>query len=192
MDPTDKTRSRFWQRGFAPPPVSPGIVRGLVRELVVPVVLAGLITSGINVFVAEARLVRGPSMQPNFVYDERVIVEKLSYSFREPCRGDVVILDLPAQEESLIKRVVALSGETVEVQGGHICIDGEPLQEHWTAWYGGPDHPATLVPAGQVFVLGDNRGSSRDSRSFGPVALDRIIGRVRFIYWPLDHLGWVR
>ena len=84
-----------------------------------------------------------------------------------------------------------LSGKTVAVQGGRVLIDGQLLEEPWTTRPGGPSYPATVVPAMHVFVLGDNRGSSRDSRSFGPVALEQVIGRAWFVYWPLDQVKLV-
>jgi signal peptidase I len=146
----------------------------------------------INVFVAQAMVVQGPSMQPNLYYDQRVMVEKLTYRFvHGPRRGDVVIVDLPDEEEPLIKRVVALSGEMVEVRGGQVFIDDQLLEEPWMTQQGGPNYPATLVPPLHVFVLGDNRGSSRDSRSFGPVSVDQIVGRAWLVYWPLDQVKLV-
>jgi signal peptidase I len=164
-----------------------------LREIVGTIIPAVLIALFINVFVAQAMVVQGPSMQPNLYYDERVVVEKLSYHFIDgPHRGDVVVIEVTGQDEPLIKRVVALPGETVTVRGGQVYIDGELLDEPWITRLGGPDYPPTTVPEGQVFVLGDNRGHSNDSRSFGPVAVERIIGRAWMIYWPLDEVGLIR
>lgn len=175
--------------------IASGIGRSLLRALwdvvstVLPAVFMALF---INVFVAQAMVVQGPSMQPNLYYDQRVMVEKLTYRFvHGPRRGDVVIVDLPDEEEPLIKRVVALSGEMVEVRGGQVFIDDQLLEEPWTPQQGGPNYPAMLVPPLHVFVLGDNRGSSRDSRSFGPVSVDQIVGRAWLVYWPLDQVKLV-
>lgn len=172
------------------PPVAdrPKVGRFLLRTLwdivstIVPAVLIALL---VNVFVVQAMTIDGPSMQPNLYYDQRVMIEKVTYHFvHGPRRGDVVTFDVPGEETSLIKRVVALPGETVKVRDGQVFIDGELLKEPWTTQLGGPNYPSTLVPPLHVFVLGDNRPSSRDSRYFGPVSLEQIIGRALFVYWP--------
>jgi signal peptidase I len=164
----------------------------LLKELIGTIVPAVLIALFINVFVAQAMVVHGPSMEPNLFYDERVVVEKLSYRLQGPHRGDVVVIEVPGQPEPLIKRVVGLPGDQIAVRGGKVFIDDTVLDEPWTDRVGGPDYPEMSVPQGQVFVLGDNRAHSNDSRSFGPVAIDRIIGRAWVIYWPLDEAGLIR
>lgn len=164
-----------------------------LREIVSTVVPAVFIALAINVFVAQATTVDGPSMQPNLYYHQRVMVEKITYRFiHGPRRGDVVTFDLPGEATPLIKRVVALPGETVEVRGGQVLIDGQLLEEPWTTQLGGPNYPPTLVPPLHVFVLGDNRPSSRDSRAFGPVHVDQVIGQALFIYWPPDQIRSLR
>lgn len=151
---------------------------------------AGLVSLLINVFVAQAMVVQGPSMKPNLTYNQRVIVEKITYGFMHgPRRGDVVIVDMPGEEELLVKRAVALPGETVAVWDGQVFINGQPLEEPWAIRRGGLDYPPTRVPPQHVFVLGDNREESRDSRFFGPVPVGRIGGRVRLIVWPLNRIG---
>ena len=154
---------------------------------------AALVSLVINVFVVQAMVVQGPSMRPNLNYDQRVIVEKITYCFTHyPRRGDVVIIDLPGEDELLIKRVVALPGEKVAVQDGQVSINGQPLEEPWATRRGGLDYAPTRVPSQHVFVLGDNREVSRDSRFFGPVPVDQISGRVSFVVWPLDRIGRIR
>jgi signal peptidase I len=167
-------------------------VVNVMWELVITILPALLVALFINVFVAEAALVEyGPSMQPNLYRGDRVIAEKVSYRFHLPHRGDVVIADRPGNEVSLIKRVVALPGETVEVRGGHTFINGEQIEEPWVTHFGGPNYPPTVVPPDHVFILGDNRGSSRDSRAIGPVPMDTIKGHVWLVYWPLDQIKLV-
>lgn len=172
-----------------------GAGRFLLRalwDIVSTVVPAVLIALFINVFMAQAMVVQGPSMQPNLYLDHRVMVEKITYRFiHGPRRGDVVIVEVQGEEEPLIKRVVALSGETVEVRGGQVFINGQLLEESWTTQQGGPSYPSTVVPPLHIFVLGDNRASSRDSRSFGPVSVDQIVGRAWVVYWPLDQVKLV-
>lgn len=146
----------------------------------------------INVFVAEAALVEyGPSMQPNLYRGDRVMAEKVSYRLHPPYRGDVVIADRPGNEVALIKRVVALPGETVEVRGGHTFINGQPIEEPWVTNFGGPSYPPTVVPPDHLFILGDNRSNSRDSRAIGPVPINSIKGHVWLVYWPLDQIKLV-
>lgn len=170
-----------------------GFLLRALRELVETVLPAVLIALFINAFLAQATVVRGQSMEPTLYDNERVIVEKISYRLTGgPRRGDVVVLRLDGAQDMLIKRVVALPGETVAVQGGQVVVDGMPLTEPWAVRQGGPDYPPTLVPEGHVFVMGDNRGHSNDSRSFGPVPLKNIVGHAIFIYWPPDEVGPIK
>jgi len=163
-----------------------------IWELVITVCPALLVALFINVFVAEAALVEyGPSMEPNLYRGYRVMTEKISYLVHPPQRGDVVIADRPGNEVSLIKRVVALPGETVEVRGGHTFINGQQIEEPWVTNFGGPSYPPTLVPPDHVFILGDNRGNSRDSRAIGPVPINAIKGHAWLVYWPLDQIKLV-
>jgi signal peptidase I len=164
-------------------------VRGAASELVVTLLPALLLALFVNVFVAEAALVEdGPSMQPNLYPGYRVMTEKISYRLHSPRRGDVVIAEQSEGRRSLIKRVVALPRDTVEVRGGHTFIDGQPMEEPWVTSFGGPDYGPMVVPAEHVFILGDNRSDSWDSRAIGPVPMQAIKGRVWLIYWPLDQM----
>jgi signal peptidase I len=166
-----------------------GLLLRALWDLVSTVVPAVLVALFVNIFVVQAMVVQGPSMQPNLHYNQRVMVEKISYRFvHGPRRGDVVVVEVENEKEPLIKRVVALSGETVEVREGRVFIDGELLAEPWDTRQGGPYCAATFVPPLHVFLLGDNRGSSRDSRAFGPVSVDQIVGRAWLVYWPLDQI----
>ncbi len=167
-------------------------VVNVMWELVITVMPALLVALFINVFVAEAALVEfGPSMEPNLYRGYRVMTEKVSYLLHTPSRGDVVVADRPGDEVALIKRVVALPGETVEVRGGHTFINGEQIEEPWVTHFGGPSYPPTVVPPDHVFILGDNRVNSRDSRAIGPVPVDTIKGHAWLIYWPLDQIKLV-
>ena len=165
------------------------LLRALV-EIATTIVPAVLIALFVNVFVVEATTVDGPSMQPNLYRGHRVLVEKVTYRFiHGPRRGDIAVIDVPGEDLPLIKRVVALPGETVAVQDGQVFINGQPLDEPWATRLGGRDHPATYVPPLHVFILGDNRPSSHDSRAIGPVPVDQVAGRALLIYWPPDRIG---
>ena len=168
-------------------------LRQAAWEVASTILPALFISLFINVFVAQASVIDGPSMQPNLYYDQWVLVERATYRFvHGPRRGDVVTFHVAGEEGALIKRVVALTGETIEVRGGQVFIDQQLLDEHWTTRLGGPDYPPTVVPPLHVFVLGDNRPNSRDSRYFGPVPVDRIIGRACVVCWPPGQLRTIR
>jgi signal peptidase I len=120
-----------------------------------------------------------------------LVVEKVSYRFHGPNRYDIVVLKLPNQgDELLIKRVVGLPGETVEIHGGRVFVNGEPLDEPFVDEETLPGRNGRVtVPPLHVFVLGDNRNHSNDSRSFGPVPIENIVGRAWLSYWPPEDLG---
>ena len=160
-----------------------------VAETVIPAVVIALI---INLFLAQATQVLGQSMEPNLHSTQRVVVEKVTYRFfHGPRRGDIVVIALPEQSEMLIKRVVGLPGESIEVRSGRVYIDGKPLDEPWTVNPGGGSYGPHTIPPLHVFVMGDNRGASNDSRNFGPVAIEHVVGHAWFSYWPLEYVGFV-
>ena len=160
-----------------------------VVETVIPAIIIALI---INLFLAQATQVQGQSMEPNLHTAQRVVVEKVTYRFfHGPRRGDIVVIELPGQTEMLIKRVVGLPGETIEVRGGEVYIEGKQIDESWTVNPGGGSYGPKTIPPLHVFVLGDNRGASNDSRSFGSVPLEYIVGHAWFSYWPPEYIGLV-
>jgi signal peptidase I len=177
-------------------PPRPGTGRQLVRvlrevlETVLPAILIALL---INVFVGQATRVEGQSMEPNLHTNQRLVVEKVSYRFHGPQRFDVVVLKMPSQgDELLIKRIVGLPGETVEIRDGLVYINGESLDEPFVSGNTRPGREGHItVPPLHVYVLGDNRDHSNDSRSFGPVPIENIVGRAWISYWPPENLGLV-
>jgi signal peptidase I len=174
------SESRRWSRAAG------GVVRDIFGTIVPAVIIALLI----HLFVAQATRVYGQSMEPNLHENQRLVIEKVSYRLHGPRRGDVVVLHDPAgSSELLIKRVVALAGERVMVGQGRVYIDrvalGEPYLTQETT---GPDRTWTVPPL-SVFVMGDNRGASRDSRTFGAVRISDIVGHAVFRYWPLNRFG---
>ena len=177
----------------APRP-SPGraVVR-FVRELLETILPALLIALLINVFVGQATRVEGQSMEPNLYSEQRLVVEKLSYRFHGPQRFDIVVLKMPSQgEELLIKRVIGLPGETVEILDGQVYVDGNLLEEPFTDQSTHPGRNGQVtVPPLHIYVMGDNRDRSNDSRSFGPVPIDNVVGRAWLSYWPLEQIGFI-
>ena len=163
---------------------------GWLRELLETLVPAVVIAILINLFLAQATRVYGQSMEPNLHTDQRLVVEKVSYRFHGPRRGDIVVLKLPDQSsELLIKRVIGLPGERVEIRDGQVFIDGTPLDEPYLDLRTPGIMAPQIVPPFHVFVLGDNRIASNDSRSFGPILLDNILGKAWASYWPPSDIG---
>ncbi|MBA4602438.1 signal peptidase I [Thermoactinomyces mirandus] len=142
----------------------------------------------IRLFVFEPFTVSGPSMQETMVTGDLVLVNKLVYKFREPRRGEIVVFHA-SEDKDFIKRVIGLPGETVEAKNNKILINGKIVEESYIA-----DHVRTMdfdeikVPQGKVFVLGDNRLNSTDSRAIGSISVSDLVGRAEFIYWPLTDL----
>jgi signal peptidase I len=153
----------------------------------------------VNRFVVQQFAVDGASMDVTLHHGDRVLVNKLSYRLHEPRRGDVVVLKQMSgkTERDLIKRVIALPGEVIEVKDCVVTIDGKVLYEPYldpevvTPSNCGPGYPATKVPEGAVFVMGDNRPGSGDSRSFGAVDEDLLIGRAFVVIWPFGDWQWL-
>lgn len=173
-----------------------------LREWLVVILVAVLIASVLRTYVVQQFYIAGPSMETTLYGDDRVLVNKLAYRFGEPSRGDVIVFDRitvnndTVQHDDLIKRVIGLAGETVEVRGCVVYIDGAELIEPWldpdlndpdldaSSRCGTPDVASTVVGDDQVFLIGDNRAMSYDSRAFGPVDIDVIVGRAMVVIWP--------
>ena len=147
---------------------------------------AGLLVVMLRLFVVHAYTVSGDSMPGAATDGDHVVVNALSYVLNGPGRGDVVVIDSPRPgvQQVLMKRVIAISGEVVEVRGCTVLIDGEPLSEPYRATSADPScgasMPATTVGQHEIFVLGDARDRSDDSRYFGMVSIDSLAGRVLF------------
>ena len=164
-----------------------------LREVLETILPAVLIAFLINFFLAQATQVHGQSMEPTLHSDQRLVVEKVSYRFHGPRHGDIVVLKSPQQStELLIKRVIGLPGETVEIRQGRVYINGQELDEPYLERPTGGNWGPIIIPPLQVFVLGDNRGFSNDSRAFGVVPIENIVGRAWVSYWPLDKVGEIR
>lgn len=177
------------------------------------VVLVGavIVVVVVRTFFVQAFYIPSASMQPTLRKNDRVLVNKLSYTLHSVHRGDVVVFDRPScdaantpvwasceatgQIKDLIKRVVGLPGDTITVQDDHVLVDGKRLSEPYT--HGLPTRlicsfPGTYrVPKGDVFVMGDNRTNSTDSRCFGPISEKIIVGRAFVRVWPLSRIGFL-
>ncbi len=176
-----------------------------ITEWIVVVVIAISAAFLIRTFLFQQYYIDGPSMQTTLMPQNRVLVNKMSYRLHDVNRGDVVVFDRVVGEkhDDLIKRVIGLPGETVEIKSCVIYIDGKLLEEP----YLDPvqvaqtdlrnrcgdyvDREAEVVPAEHVLVMGDNRVQSFDSRAFGPIEIDMIRGRAFVSIWPRSGWSWL-
>jgi len=161
----------------------------LLFETLAPAFVIALL---INLFVAQSTYVHGTSMEPNLHTDQRLIVEKVSYKLHPPHRGDIVVVAIDTSQIPLIKRVIALPGETIQIRNNQVFVNGVALEEDYLADVSQRNYGPFEVPPGQVFVMGDNRGASNDSRAFGAVPLEQILGRAWLSYWPLEDVELYR
>jgi signal peptidase I len=175
-------------------------------EWVVVLVVALILAVGVRTFVAQMFYIPSGSMLPTLQIGDRIVVNKLSYDLHGVGRGDIVVFRRPPLEQvnysDLVKRVIGLPGDTISSVGGKVYLNGQPLDEHWlpnplpvTSPSPLPDgfslsHPFT-VPAGEYFVMGDNRTNSEDSRYFGPIPGNLIVGKMALKVWPLNNSTWL-
>lgn len=164
--------------------------RSAIRETVETVAVALVLTLLIRHFVVESFVVRGSSMEPTLHDGERLLVSKFIYRFRLPRAGEIIIFRSPVRErDDLIKRVIAVPGDHVALVDGQVIRNGQPLEEPYISSPAGGNLPDRVVPEGHVFVLGDNRPNSEDSRYFGFVSLDRLKGKAFLVWWPVAYAG---
>jgi signal peptidase I len=154
-------------------------------------VLAVVLTVLIRTYELGPFVVDGPSMQPTLYTGERLFVNKLVYHFRTPAQGDVVVFQYPPEPwRDFVKRVIGVPGDTVSISDGRVFVNGQAINEPYldTVTYG--DYPETKVPEGTLFVLGDNRNFSMDSRdpSVGFVPIKNVLGKAWAVYWPLTKV----
>lgn len=166
-------------------PSEPGFLQVAAREILFVFLPALALAVVIHLFLAQATVVYGQSMEPNLHDHQRLIIEKVSYRLREPVQGEIVVVDRPEMSEKLIKRVIGLPGDTLFIEGGIVFINGVPLEEPYVYNPDRRTEESQVIPDGYYFVMGDNRGNSNDSRNFGPVPLEQLVGRAWVRYWPL-------
>ncbi len=163
------------------------------------IVIALCLALLIRVFVAEPRYIPSDSMLPTLEMGDRLVVEKISYRFRPPVTGDIIVFDPPqqlqtlgyAKDQAFIKRIIGEPGQTVTIADGKVYLNGEPLQEDYIAEPPAYRWGAFQVPSEEFFVMGDNRNDSNDSHIWGFLPRKNIIGRARFRFWPLNRIGFV-
>jgi signal peptidase I len=173
--------------------------RRALLDWVIVIGVALLVAFIVRTFVLAHFVVDGTSMVTTLHDGDRVFVNKLSYRLHDPNRGDVVVLHQISgtSERDLIKRVIALPGETIEIRSCEVLIDGRELQEPYldptvvTPGNCGGELAPVTVPEDHVFVMGDNRGGSQDSRALGPIAEDELVGRAFVVFWPRADWQWL-
>ncbi|EKD56458.1 MAG: hypothetical protein ACD_58C00181G0001 [uncultured bacterium] len=176
------------------------IFRG-IYELIEVFVLSASVFFVVYMFLGQPHQVKGNSMVPNFHDGEYLFTDKVTYRRRPPAYGDVVVFKAPINENyDFIKRVIAIAGENVMVKGGKVYVNSRQLDESKYL----PDNYMTdagqflregedyTIPANNIFVMGDNRGHSSDSREWGPVPLDNLVGSAFFRYWPVKEAGLIK
>ena len=164
-------------------------VRGWLKDILAALVMAILIV----VFVVQPVKVEGTSMSPRLQPQDRIFVNKFGYRLSPVERGDIVVFWYPRDVgKSFIKRVVGMPGERVEIRAGVVYLDGRRLTEPYLPLLAdGRSHGPQVIPQNHYFVLGDNRVSSSDSRDWGSVPSENILGEAFFRYWPLWQLGLI-
>lgn len=189
---TDSESSRPEYRRTEETRSGTNLVRWLV-ETAVMVALAFLLAQGIKTFVVQPFVIPTGSMEPTIMTNDRVLAEKVSFRFRDPRVGEIVVFDDPTgRHPQLIKRVIAVAGQTVDIQDGLVVVDGIPLEEPYVHGKvtdaGTVPMPLTLGPD-EVWLMGDNRPNSGDSRFMGAISESLVRGRAFSIYWPVDRIS---
>jgi signal peptidase I len=162
----------------------------LLREIAETIVLTVVIFAVINFATGRFRI-EGPSMQPNLSEGQYLIINKLVYRLGAPARGDIIVFHHPRNPgRDLIKRIIGLPGETVEVRQGQVYVDGDALREPYVLNRGTYSIHYELG-ADEFFVLGDNRPNSDDSHNWGVLEEAKIVGKAWLSYWPPDNWGGV-
>jgi signal peptidase I len=169
-----------------------GRTRSALREIVETVLFTLVIYALVRTFVFENYRVVGRSMETTLENDQFLVVSKLDYRLHDPQRGDIIVFRDPrAEDRKLIKRVIGLPGDVVEITNGTVRINGHPLDEPYITSPGRYSEAAVTVPEGQYFVLGDNRNNSSDSHAWGTITRDLIVGKAWFSYWPPSMWGLI-
>jgi len=164
-----------------------------VRDILETVIAALVIAVLVRGFIIEPYVVNGPSMEPTLWTGERLFISKLAYRFGKPQRGDIVMFRYPLNpEKDYVKRVIAIPGDTIEMRMGRVYINGQQVSEPFVQFPGLYNMSAQVVPPDTVFVMGDNRANSEDSREFGPVKLSLVRGKAVFRVWPLKAAGFLK
>ncbi|MBP2651299.1 MAG: signal peptidase [Firmicutes bacterium] len=161
-----------------------------IKDWIVSILIAVVLAFFIRYFIVELYMVEGPSMRPTLQSGERLVVNKFIYRFKAPERGEVLVFRYPRDpSRDFIKRVIGVPGDTIEIKDGRVFVNGELQNEKYIFEQTRGSYPLATVPAGHIFVMGDNRNNSEDSRfnDVGFVPYELIKGKAIVIFWPVDH-----
>lgn len=171
-----------------------------VWSVLIMVAVAIVLTFILNTFVLQPYEIPSGSMEKTIMTNDKVFTEKVSLAFRKPKAGDIVTFSDPQiDSRTLIKRVIAVEGDTIDIHDGLVFVNGERKYEDYTdgkltmplsTFVEGLTYPYK-VPDGKVFVMGDNRENSQDSRYFGPISITSITGKAFMVYLPFEHLKFI-
>lgn len=170
------------------------------REWGEPLVVAAVIALIIRTFALGPYKIPTGSMRPTLLEGDRIFVDKVTYRFREPERGDIIVFKYPEDpKKDFVKRLIAFGGEEVMIRDGDVYVNGEKLESlmegptpyyyNTNDWDYGKEGQVIRVPQDSFFVLGDNSRHSSDSRKWGFVPKSYLVGRAFFIWWPLERIG---
>ena len=161
-----------------------------IKDWVVSIVIAVALAMFIRTFIVELYVVDGPSMRPTLESEERLVVNKFIYRLRPPEKGEVLVFQYPRDpSRDFIKRVIATPGDTIEIREGRVLVNDQLLTEDYILEKTRSEYPKSTVPEGRVFVMGDNRNNSEDSRfaDVGFVPYDLIKGKALLVFWPISQ-----
>lgn len=161
------------------------------KDWIVSIAAAIAVALLIRTFIVELYVVDGPSMRPTLQHEERLVVNKFIYYFRDPQKGEVVIFRYPRDpSRDFIKRVIATAGDTIEIKDGRVYVNDQLLREDYILEKTRTEYPKVTIPEGTIFVMGDNRNNSEDSRfpDVGFVPLNLVKGEAVLVFWPVDEL----
>ena len=160
-----------------------------IKDWVISIVVAVALAMFIRTFIVELYVVDGPSMRPTLESEERLVVNKFIYRFRPPEKGEVLVFQYPRDpSRDFIKRVIATPGDTIEIREGRVLVNDQLLTEDYILEKTRSEYPKSTVPEGRIFVMGDNRNNSEDSRfaDVGFVPYDLIKGKAMIVFWPIS------
>ena len=160
-----------------------------IKDWIISIVVAVALAMFIRTFIVELYVVDGPPMRPTLESAERLVVNKFIYRFRVPEKGEVLVFQSPRDpSRDFIKRVIATPGDTIEIREGRVLVNDQILVEDYILEKTRSEYPKMTVPEGRIFVMGDNRNNSEDSRfaDVGFVPYDLIKGKAVMVFWPLS------
>ncbi len=165
--------------------------KSAIREMMESVIIAVLLAAIIRLLILEPFYIPSGSMEPTLMIGDRIIVSKVTYQLREPQQGDIVVFKYPLDpSRNFVKRLIAKGGDTLEIKGSVLYINNIPVPEYYLpTGLQFQDYGPIKVPMNQYFMMGDNRNNSDDSRVWGFLDQNLIVGKAEVVYWPLNRIG---